>query len=281
MIQEYPNIKAKKAQPTGEVGGVALGFGMCYNFHKSVSADRKGEVMNRKREWTLRQRRIISAAALALLALAAAWAFWRVGKPILRLVADPAAFREWVQARGFAGMLAYAGMVIIQVLVALIPGEPLEIAAGYAFGAFEGTLICLAAATLGSLIVFGLVRRFGVKLVEVFFPQEKLRSLRFLQHSRRRDYLFAIIFMLPGTPKDLLCYFAGLTDIRFGTWLLICSVGRIPSVVTSTIGGDALGTESYLFAVIVFVLTLAVSAVGVLVYRQIQKRHAIRRGGHE
>ena len=234
--------------------------------------------MNRKRDWTQKQRRIVGAAVLVLLALAAAWAFWRVGKPILRLVADPAEFREWVQARGFAGMLAYAGMVIVQVLVALIPGEPLEIAAGYAFGALEGTLVCLAAATLGSLLVFVLVRRFGVKLVEVFFSREKLKSLRFLHHSRRRDYLFAIIFMLPGTPKDLLCYFAGLTDIKFGTWLLICSVGRIPSVVTSTIGGDALGTESYLFAVIVFALTLAISAAGVLIYRQIQRRHAARRG---
>ena len=111
----------------------------------------------------------------------------------------------------------------------------------------------------------------------MFFPQEKLKSLRFLQHSRRRDYLFAIIFMLPGTPKDLLCYFAGLTDIKFGVWLLICSVGRIPSVVTSTIGGDALGTKSYLFAVIVFVATLAISAAGVLVYQLIQKHHASRK----
>lgn len=240
---------------------------------------KKGEAMERNREWTLRQRRMISAAVLMLLALAAAWAFWRVGKPILKLVAEPAAFREWVEARGFAGMLAYAGMVILQVMVALIPGEPLEIAAGYAFGALEGTLVCLAAATLGSLVVFGLVRRFGVKLVEVFYPREKLRSLRFLQSSRRRDFLFAVVFMLPGTPKDLLCYFAGLTDIKFGTWLLICSVGRIPSVLTSTIGGNALGTKSYLFAVIVFVATLAVSAVGVLIYRQIQKRHAARRVG--
>ena len=282
MIRNIRTLAENRAQPTAESGIVAFEQAICYNFHESgrdaALIDERGEAMNRKREWTQKQRRIMSAAVLVLLALAAAWAFLRVGKPILKLVADPAEFREWVQARGFAGVLASAGMVIVQVLVALIPGEPLEIAAGYAFGAFEGTLICITAAALGSLLVFALVRRFGMKLVGVFFSKDKLSSLRFLQRSRRRDYLFAVIFMLPGTPKDLLCYFAGLTDMKFGTWLLICSVGRIPSVVTSTIGGDALGTKSYLFAVVVFVLTLAVSAAGVFFYRQIQKRHAARKG---
>lgn len=196
---------------------------------------------------------------------------------MLQLAADPAKFRDWVQARGVVGKIAYMGMVILQVLVALIPGEPLEIAAGYAFGAIEGTLLCLGAATLGSLLVFGLVRRFGVKLVEVFFSREKLRSLRFLQSSGRRRILFAIIFILPGTPKDLLCYFAGLTDIPFATWLLLCSLGRLPSIITSTIGGDALGTQSYLSAAIVFAVTLAVSGLGVLAYRLIQKRHTARK----
>ncbi len=235
--------------------------------------------MEKEKQWTQKQRRIIGAAVVFLLAAAAAWLFWRVGKPMLRLVSRPEQFRDWVQARGVWGRLAYAGMVILQVLVALIPGEPLEIAGGYAFGALEGTLLCLGAAALGSLMVFGLVRRFGVRLVELFFPREKLRSLRFLQSSRRRNYLFMIVFMLPGTPKDLLCYFAGLTDMKFGVWLLICSVGRIPSVITSTIGGDALGTKSYVFAAAVFAAALAVSAAGVLIYRQIQKRHAARKGG--
>ena len=126
----------------------------------------------------------------------------------------------------------------MQVIVAIIPGEPFEIAAGYAFGAVEGTVLCLIAATIGSIVVFMLVRLFGEKLVEVFFPQKKLSTLRFLKSSPRRDFLFLVVFTVPGTPKDLLCYFAGLTDIRFPVWLLICSFGRIPSIITSTIGGE-------------------------------------------
>lgn len=198
---------------------------------------------------------------------------WLIGAPLIRFASQPELFRLWVDSHGILGQLAYMGMVILQVILAVIPGEPFEIAGGYAFGALEGTVLCLIAATLGSLAVFGLVRQFGMRLVRVFFSQEKLQSLRFLKTTPRRDFLFLLIFMLPGTPKDLLCYFAGLTDIRFPVWLVICSLGRIPSLVTSTVGGDALGTGHYWFAGVVFAATLVVSSLGLLLYRRICRRH--------
>lgn len=225
--------------------------------------------MKKKDELTKKQQKMIAGAAFVVFVLMIVLIGWFIGVPVLRFAREPEHFRAWVEQSGVLGPLAYMGMVIVQIIVALIPGEALEIAGGYAFGALEGTLLCLAAATVGSLIVFSLVRRFGVRLVEVFFSLEKLRSLRFLQSSRRRDVLFLLIFMIPGTPKDLLCYFAGLTDIKFPVWLLICSLGRIPSIITSTVGGNALGTEKYLFAVIVFALAFAISGAGLFAYNRI------------
>lgn len=73
--------------------------------------------------------------------------------------------------------------------------------------------------------------------------------------------------MFPGTPKDLLTYCAGLTHMRLGKWLAISVVGRIPSVITSTIGGDALGAGSYGFAALVFGATLLLCGAGLVVYR--------------
>lgn len=204
-------------------------------------------------------------AALALMGLVTCL----VGTPMVRLAAEPEKFRAWVDARGIWGRLAYMGMVIVQVVIALLPGEPFEIAAGYAFGAWEGTALCLIASTIGSMIVFSLVRRFGVRLVEIFFAREKLEKLKFLKSSPKRDFLFLLIFMIPGTPKDLLCYFAGLTDIKLGVWLLICSVGRLPAIITSTVGGDALGTQSYWFAAGAFVVTMLLSGAGLLAYQRI------------
>lgn len=228
--------------------------------------------MRNRETLTPKQQKIIAAAAFGVFILMMMLLGWFIGVPILRFAKEPENFRDWVEASGFTGQLAYIGMVIVQIIVALIPGEALEIAGGYAFGALEGTILCLIAATLGSLIVFGLVRRFGVRLVEVFFPLEKLRSLRFLQASRKRDVLFLLIFMIPGTPKDLLCYFAGLTDIKVPVWLLICSIGRLPSIITSTVGGNALGTEKYIFAIIVFAITFAISGAGLIIYNRLCAR---------
>ena len=229
--------------------------------------------MDKRNELTEKQQKIIAGIAFGVFLLMMGLLGWFIGVPVYRFVKQPELFRAWVDSAGVWGRLAYVGMVIVQILVALIPGEAMEIAGGYAFGALEGTLLCLAAAGAGSLIVFGLVRRFGVRLVEVFFSLEKLRSLRFLKASKKRDFLFLLVFMLPGTPKDLLCYFAGLTDIKFGPWLLICTLGRIPSIITSTIGGDALGEERYLAAVLVFVITFAISGAGLVLYNKLKENN--------
>lgn len=218
---------------------------------------------------TEKQKKVIAGCAVAVFVLFTAAIAYFVGRPMLHFVRQPELFRAWVASHGIWGKLAYVGMVILQVLVAVIPGEPLEISGGYAFGAMWGTVLCLVGAVLGSLLVFALVRRLGVTLVEVFFSREKLQSLRFLQSSPKRDALFWLIFTVPGTPKDLLCYFAGLTDLSWRKWLLICTLGRIPSIITSTVGGNALGTSDYRFALLVFTLTLLISGIGWLIYRAI------------
>ena len=225
------------------------------------------------RELTQTQLKRLGALMLVIAVILLGAISWFVGRPLVRFASEPERFRAWVDARGAGARLAYMGMVIVQVIIALIPGAPFEIVAGYAFGAVEGTLLCLAASSIGSMLVFWLVRRFGIRLVEIFYPREKLQSLRFLRSSPKRDYLYLLIFMIPGTPKDLLCYFAGLTDIRFPVWVIICSLGRLPAIVTSTIGGSALSSKNYWHAVIVFAVTLALSALGLMAYNALCRRH--------
>lgn len=232
-----------------------------------------------KKTLSEKQKKRLAAAGVVIFILLSLFLFWFVGRPMIRFARQPELFRQWVDQRGIWGKAAYVGMVFLQVLVAIIPGEPLELCGGYAFGAFWGTVLCLLGAVLGSVAVFAFVRRFGQPLVEVFFPREKLESLRFLRSSPKRDALMWLIFTVPGTPKDLLCYFAGLTDLSWGKWLLIATVGRIPSILTSTVGGDALGVQNYWFALIVFAITLAISGIGLLIYRAVVRRHEAAKDG--
>lgn len=223
-------------------------------------------------QMTDRQKKIWGIATIIGLVVFMGLLCWFVGRPMIRFVSEPEKFRLWVDEHGIWGRLAFIGMVIFQIIVAIIPGEPLEIGAGYAFGTVEGTILCLIGAVLGGAIVVLLVRRYGIKLVEVFFPKEKIMSLRFMQDSRRLELLVFIVFMIPGTPKDLLCYAVGLTNLRMRDWLWISLVARIPSIITSTIGGNALGERNYVFAAAVFAITLFISLGGILLYRHICRK---------
>jgi len=162
-------------------------------------------------------------------------------------------------------------MIVLQVFVAVLPGEPLEIAAGYAFGSLGGTLLCLTGIAAGSALVFVLVRRYGTRLLELFFPTDKIRSVKFLQNTDRLKRLLFVLFFLPGTPKDLLTYIAGLTPVRMSDFLILSTAARIPSLVTSVVGGSALGEGEYLTAAIVFAVTAAVSLLGLFVYSRIKQ----------
>lgn len=231
---------------------------------------------------TEKQKKIMTACGIVLFVLLSAAVCWFVGRPLIKFVSEPERFRDWVDAHGAWGRLAFVGMMVLQVFVAIIPGEPLEIGAGYAFGAVEGTLLCIAGTTLGGALVFWFVRRFGVKAVEVFIPREKIRSLRFLQNSRRVYGFVILAFLLPGTPKDVLSYCVGLTPVRFRHWLLITSLCRIPSVITSTIGGDALGAGQLRTAIWVFAATICVSLAGLYIYKRLcRAREEQEHGNHQ
>ncbi len=228
-------------------------------------------IRKNEKSFTIKQKRIISVIIIFLLLIFTALVTWFIGRPMVAFVSEPEKFRAWVDERGIISRIIFIGMVFFQVVIALVPGEPLEIGAGYAFGAIEGTILCLIGITLGSLAVFGLVRRFGLRLVEVFFDTNKIKQLKFMQNEKRLDLITFTVFFLPGTPKDLLTYFVGVTDIKFSRFVFIASIARLPSIITSTVGGSALGIKNYEFAVIVFTATLIFSLAGLLIYKKICK----------
>lgn len=224
-------------------------------------------------------KKLVSILALILFALFMVLLFRFVGVPMIRFIEDPSQYRTWIEGKGILAQISFVAMVFFQVIVAIIPGEPLEICAGYTFGALEGTLLCMLGIMLGSAVIFLLVRSLGVKLVEVFFSTEKIRSLSFLRDSRKRNMLTFIIMFIPGTPKDLLSYFVGLTDMKLYEWLIISTIARIPSIVTSTVGGSALAEKNYRFALIIFAIAAVISISGIIIYNKIQIKRLNQKSG--
>lgn len=212
---------------------------------------------------------IVGCSAAVLLVLAVSF---YVAIPLVRLAGDPEAFQAWVERFGSWGRLVFVGLLVLQVIVAFIPGGPFELAAGYAYGAVEGCLLCMAAFLIGSWIVFSLVRRFGVKLVEMFLSKKEITELEFLKNPKKTRTLAFILMVIPGSPKDALNYFAGLTRLKLTEWLVIVAIGRSPALISTVVSGAAAGEENYLLSVVMMVITALVSGAGVLYYRYLCKK---------
>ncbi len=181
-------------------------------------------------------------------------------------------FRDFIQSYGAFGILVSVGIQVLQVFIALIPGEFVEIGMGYAYGWFEATLLSLLGVAIGSALIFSLVKRYGIRLVEIFVSTDKINQLSFISNEKKLNRLTFILYFIPGTPKDLLTYFIGLTRMSLQDFLGITLFARIPSVVSSTVGGNFIGEGKYIEAVVLFVVTGIVSFAGIKIYNVILKK---------
>ncbi len=207
---------------------------------------------------------IISAVFIGLTALG----LWFMREYLM----DPALVREKIGEHYLLGAVAMVLISAVQVIVALIPGEFVEIAAGYCFGSWMGSLLCLAGIVLGSCTTILLVRYFGSRFVYAFYPKEKIDALPIINDPPKRNVLTFILFVIPGTPKDLLTYAIGLSDMSIPLYIALTTAARFPSVILSTLSGDAVGTKDYTMAIVFVIVTAVVSGTGLLIYNAILKK---------
>lgn len=220
----------------------------------------------------LKRRRIVGTVSIIVVLFLTAGLSLFLYYVLLAKVDTPEEFRKYINGFGWKGRFVFLGLQCLQVVVALIPGEIIEVGAGYAFGPFEGTLLCMAGVAIASIFVFVLTKKWGIKLVELVISREKINDLRFINNERKLKRTIFILFFVPGTPKDIFTYFAGLTRIRLHEFLVISILARIPSVVSSTICGHVIGSQNYTFAVILFAITGLISIGGMALYSHIIRR---------
>lgn len=194
-------------------------------------------------------------------------------KPFLHLVNNQTALKYQLTKLGILGYLILILIMTLQVIFVFLPGEIIEVAAGFCYGTFIGTSICLLGAAIGTSIIYWFINKFGAKFINKFFNHEKINEITFLKKEKNLEIILFIIFFIPGTPKDLLTYFAPFTKIKLSSFLLITTIARIPSIITSTIGGNALSNQNYTFTITVFIITGIASVIGLTFYNHYIKRH--------
>lgn len=189
---------------------------------------------------------------------------------LLSVFRDRDAIRSWVEARGAWGALAFVGLQVLQVVVFVIPGEIVQVAGGYVYGFWNGTLLSLAGITAGSLVNFLAGRWLGRPFVEAIFKKERLASIEKVTASGRAAAGFFILFVIPGIPKDALCYVAGMSRLGFPAFLAISMLGRLPGILGSSFMGSAAYSGSYRAALLVLAIASVLFFVGLFFKERIQ-----------
>ena len=213
-----------------------------------------------------RKQRILRIALTLAAVLTAAALSGYLARPLLQFLSEPERFRAWIGERGVWGVAAFMLLNMLQVFVAVIPGGPFSMAAGYAFGPLWGTLICLAATTAASTLVLLIVRRWGGAAVR-FLSGKDPEELALFQKMERAEWVFLLVFLIPGSPKDVLSYAAGLMKLPLPSWIVINLIGRIPGILLSVLGGDRVMRGDYLLAAGLTLLCGALYIVGMIVYK--------------
>lgn len=217
----------------------------------------------------IRLRKIISITVLVLILVVFTLIGYYVGAPLVRQFREsPETFRAFVAGHGLLGHLLMIGLMVLQVVIAFIPGEPFELGAGFVFGWLEGAVLCLLGTALAACIIYLAVKKWGNPLIRLFFPQEKIDHFTHMLSKERCELLIFILFLIPGTPKDLLVYVVGLTPLPLPAFLWISTLARIPSVVSSTVTGSLVHGNRFLAAVITYGVTLVISILCVYWYRR-------------
>lgn len=202
---------------------------------------------------------IIYIIAMVLLTL--------IAIPLIKSYNNPDEFISVIDGFGVFGFIVMLFIQISQVIVALIPGEIVEFVAGTLYGWFGGLVFCLLGIAVGQCIVFIAVRFLGETLVERAAGSKAMTKYKFLRDEKRLKTVIFILYFLPGTPKDLLTYVVPLTKITLRDFLVISVLARIPSVVSSTLGGAAFAEKDYISLAVIYGIILIISIGGMILYR--------------
>lgn len=188
-------------------------------------------------------------------------------------------FKEKIDSLGFLGLLMLFGIQFAQIFLIIIPGEPIEILAGMCYGGIGGTIfITVSVAILTTLILF-MVRRLGRKFVYEFCSKEqieKIENSKGMKNTEKIEFIMLILFLIPGTPKDLLVYIGGLLPIKPLRFILISTFARLPSVISSTFAGENIVSGDWTFSIIIYVATFVIIGLIIFLVNKFDKSNTTR-----
>ena len=197
--------------------------------------------------------------------------------PIIKQINTPEGqeeFKAKITNSGITGILILFGLELAQIVLAILPGEPIEILAGICFGPIWGTIFLMISVFIVTCIIYFLVKKFGRDFIYEFFPKEKVNKLensKLFKDDKKIELVMIILFLIPGTPKDLLVYIGGLLPIKTSRFLAISTLLRFPSIISSTIAGANIIEGQWKAGILAYIITFAITFIVIFIINKLDK----------
>lgn len=194
--------------------------------------------------------------------------------PIVMELTEPGGLErvtEQVTSAGPLGVLILLGFQFLQIVVAFIPGEVVQVAAGMMYGTWGGAAIVLAGCVISSAFIYFVVSKLGAPFVQAMIPEKWMNKLRDFDESDKLDVMVFVLFLIPGLPKDVFTYLVPLTGMRMRDFVLLSNIGRIPGVVMSTMAANGLMQGNWTQSIALFAVCAAIAIVAILFHDKIMK----------
>ncbi len=192
--------------------------------------------------------------------------------PITRLVGNSAKFGEYLESFGVWGTLVFVAIQAVQVIIAPIPGEFTQLAGGFIYGTALGTLYSCIGILIGSIVVFSLGRVLGLPILKRVIPEHAFVKFGFLLNHPRTELVILALFLIPGSPKDILTYIAGLTPVKPVRFFISAMVARFPGILLSAYIGAHVEAKEYGDVIVASIIALGLFVAGVLMQDRIVGR---------
>lgn len=178
-----------------------------------------------------------------------------------------------VHDAGVFGVFILLALQFLQVVVAFIPGEVVQIAAGMIYGPWFGALIIWIGCIISSSIIFALVHKLGAPFVQSMVPKKYLQKFSDFEQSSKFNSIVFVLFLIPGMPKDVFTYITPLSHMKLSTFIVITNVARIPGIIVSTYAADGLMEGRIWESVVLFTVLAIIAVIALVVYNKIGNKN--------
>lgn len=173
--------------------------------------------------------------------------------------------KEDIASMGIKGVLITLGLQVLQIVVAVIPGQPMEIISGMLYGTWGGMLLCLVGIFIGTGIVFFLTRKIGMSFIQLFFSKEQIQKIeqkKIFKNPKKLELFMFIMFVLPLLPKDIFIYVAGISPVNPKRFLAIATIARIPGLFITVYAGNTLSEGNFIIVALLVILFIVLGIIG-------------------